>query len=86
LKDDTPERAQFVCENCSFSLIAGEQPTENLHMAFGASENTTVDASTVPRSRPATATTARPASDRSSAPATTAPSCWTASATTKAAQ
>jgi catechol 2,3-dioxygenase-like lactoylglutathione lyase family enzyme len=44
LKDDRPERAQFVCENGSFSLIAGELPTENLHMAFGASENATVDA------------------------------------------
>jgi catechol 2,3-dioxygenase-like lactoylglutathione lyase family enzyme len=41
---DTPERARFVGENGSFSLIAGGQPTENLHMAFGARENATVDA------------------------------------------
>ncbi len=44
VEDDTPERVRFVCENGSFSLIAGDDPTENLHMAFGASENATVDA------------------------------------------
>ena len=44
LKHDTPERAQFSSENDSFSLVAAEEPTENLHMAFGASENATVDA------------------------------------------
>ena len=44
LQDDTPERAHFVGENGSFSLIGGEKPTENLHMAFGASENASVDA------------------------------------------
>ena len=44
LEDDTPERAHFVGEYGSFSLIAGEEPTENLHMAFRASENATVDA------------------------------------------
>jgi catechol 2,3-dioxygenase-like lactoylglutathione lyase family enzyme len=41
LKDDTPERARFVGESGSFSLVAGT-PTEHLHMAFPADENSTV--------------------------------------------
>jgi catechol 2,3-dioxygenase-like lactoylglutathione lyase family enzyme len=43
LEDDTPERAQFAGSNGSFSLVAGDAPTEHLHMAFGAVENATVD-------------------------------------------
>jgi catechol 2,3-dioxygenase-like lactoylglutathione lyase family enzyme len=43
LKHDSPERAQFVGESASFSVVAGE-PTENVHMAFPANENGTVDA------------------------------------------
>jgi catechol 2,3-dioxygenase-like lactoylglutathione lyase family enzyme len=41
LKHDTPERARFVGESGSFSLLAGT-PTEHLHMAFPADENSTV--------------------------------------------
>jgi catechol 2,3-dioxygenase-like lactoylglutathione lyase family enzyme len=41
LKHYTPERAQFVGEGGSFSLVAGT-PTEHLHMAFPADENSTV--------------------------------------------
>ncbi|HET8872674.1 MAG TPA: VOC family protein [Gaiellaceae bacterium] len=41
LKDDAPERAQFVGESGSFTLVAGT-PTEHLHMAFPADENSTV--------------------------------------------
>jgi catechol 2,3-dioxygenase-like lactoylglutathione lyase family enzyme len=41
LKHDAPERAQFVGESGSFSLVAGT-PTEHLHMAFPADENSTV--------------------------------------------
>jgi catechol 2,3-dioxygenase-like lactoylglutathione lyase family enzyme len=44
LKDDTPERAHFAGEDGSFSLIAGDDPTVHLHMAFAASENAAVDA------------------------------------------
>jgi catechol 2,3-dioxygenase-like lactoylglutathione lyase family enzyme len=40
---DEPGRAQFVGEGGSFSLVAGE-PTENVHLAFGVSEDGTVDA------------------------------------------
>jgi catechol 2,3-dioxygenase-like lactoylglutathione lyase family enzyme len=43
LTTDTPERAQFSGGNGSFSVVAGE-PTENLHMAFPATDNETVDA------------------------------------------
>ena len=43
LNNDTPDRAQFVGESGSFSVVAGEA-TENLHMAFPAAENGTVDA------------------------------------------
>ncbi|HEX3254414.1 MAG TPA: VOC family protein [Gaiellaceae bacterium] len=42
LNHDSPERAQFVGGTGSFSLVAGE-PTENVHIAFPASENATVD-------------------------------------------
>ena len=35
--------AQFVGESGSFSLVAGD-PTENVHMAFPAARNETVDA------------------------------------------
>jgi catechol 2,3-dioxygenase-like lactoylglutathione lyase family enzyme len=43
LRRHTPERAQFVGESGSFSVVSGA-PTENLHMAFAANENETVDA------------------------------------------
>jgi catechol 2,3-dioxygenase-like lactoylglutathione lyase family enzyme len=41
LNHDSPERAQFVGGTASFSVVAGE-PTENVHIAFPASENATV--------------------------------------------
>ena len=41
LKHDTADRAQFVGETCSFSLVAGE-PTEHVHLAFPTGENATV--------------------------------------------
>ena len=40
---DRPDRAQFRGSSGSFSLVAGT-PTSNLHMAFPAQENATVDA------------------------------------------
>jgi catechol 2,3-dioxygenase-like lactoylglutathione lyase family enzyme len=43
LKHDAPGRAQFVGEGGSFSLVAGT-PTEHLHMAFPADENSSVAA------------------------------------------
>jgi catechol 2,3-dioxygenase-like lactoylglutathione lyase family enzyme len=42
LKLDTPERAQFVGQAASFSVVAGE-PTENVHLAFPAEANEAVD-------------------------------------------
>jgi catechol 2,3-dioxygenase-like lactoylglutathione lyase family enzyme len=50
LNDDEPERAQFTGASGSFSVVAGEhldvrpELTENLHMAFPASDDATVDA------------------------------------------
>jgi catechol 2,3-dioxygenase-like lactoylglutathione lyase family enzyme len=44
LERDTPERAQFGGETGSFSVLSGDEPTENLHMAFPAADNQTVDA------------------------------------------
>ena len=38
LSGDTPERAQFKGSSGSFSVVAGQAPTENLHMAFPADE------------------------------------------------
>jgi catechol 2,3-dioxygenase-like lactoylglutathione lyase family enzyme len=44
LGSDTPERAQFLGSGGSFSVVAGDQPTENVHLAFPATDNATVDA------------------------------------------
>jgi catechol 2,3-dioxygenase-like lactoylglutathione lyase family enzyme len=38
-----PERVQFGNEQGSFSVVADGEPTQNLHMAFPARENTAVD-------------------------------------------
>jgi catechol 2,3-dioxygenase-like lactoylglutathione lyase family enzyme len=43
LRRDLPERAQFVGSSGSFSVVMGT-PTEQLHVAFPADENATVDA------------------------------------------
>jgi predicted lactoylglutathione lyase len=44
LGTDTPERAQFTGESGgSFSVLAGDHLTENLHMAFPGHENQAVD-------------------------------------------
>jgi catechol 2,3-dioxygenase-like lactoylglutathione lyase family enzyme len=40
---DTAERTQFTGEPGSFSVLSGDHVTENLHMAFTASENQAVD-------------------------------------------
>jgi catechol 2,3-dioxygenase-like lactoylglutathione lyase family enzyme len=40
---DTPERVQFRATSGSFSLVAGT-PTEHVHVAFGASDDATVEA------------------------------------------
>src|SRR3954464_7202177 len=48
LNDDTPDRAQFLVGadalGGSFSLVSGDVPTANLHIAFAASEDAAVDA------------------------------------------
>jgi catechol 2,3-dioxygenase-like lactoylglutathione lyase family enzyme len=48
LGDDQPDRAQFlVGEDAidgSFSLVSGDQATEHVHLAFGASDDATVEA------------------------------------------
>jgi catechol 2,3-dioxygenase-like lactoylglutathione lyase family enzyme len=33
----------FACVSGSFSVLAGEEPTEHLHLAFPATDNATVD-------------------------------------------
>jgi catechol 2,3-dioxygenase-like lactoylglutathione lyase family enzyme len=43
LRRDLPERAQFVAESGSFSVVTGE-PAENVHVAFPVNSNETVDA------------------------------------------
>jgi catechol 2,3-dioxygenase-like lactoylglutathione lyase family enzyme len=43
LNDDTSDRAQFVGQSGSFSLVAG-RPTENVHMAFPATDDAVVRA------------------------------------------
>jgi catechol 2,3-dioxygenase-like lactoylglutathione lyase family enzyme len=41
---DEPDRAQFLGAGGSFSLVAGQEPTENLHLAFPAPDITTIEA------------------------------------------
>ena len=43
ISTDTPERVSFVGQAGSFSVLSGDHVTENLHMAFPASENQAVD-------------------------------------------
>jgi catechol 2,3-dioxygenase-like lactoylglutathione lyase family enzyme len=43
LMRDTPERVAFRGDSGSFSVLAGDHVTANLHMAFPASDNQTVD-------------------------------------------
>jgi catechol 2,3-dioxygenase-like lactoylglutathione lyase family enzyme len=43
LRRDLPERAQFVGESGTFSVVAGT-PTQNTHFAFETHDNSTVDA------------------------------------------
>jgi catechol 2,3-dioxygenase-like lactoylglutathione lyase family enzyme len=40
---ESAERTQFACVSGSFSVVAGERPTENVHLAFGAGDDETVD-------------------------------------------
>ena len=40
---ESAERTQFACVSGSFSVVAGEHPTEHVHLAFGASDDETVD-------------------------------------------
>jgi catechol 2,3-dioxygenase-like lactoylglutathione lyase family enzyme len=42
LGTDERERAMFRATSGSFSLVAGEQPTEHVHMAFAADDDATV--------------------------------------------
>ena len=40
---ETAERTQFACVSGSFSVVAGSEPTENLHLAFAATDDDIVD-------------------------------------------
>ena len=42
LGSDSPERAQFRGSSGSFSVVAGDQPTESVHLAFGAGDDEAV--------------------------------------------
>ena len=44
LGTDTDERVQFLGVEGSFSLVAGDAPTEAVHLAFAATDDATVDA------------------------------------------
>ena len=83
LAHDEPGRVQLSGPDYSFSLVRDERPlTEHVHLAFPARRTPRCARSTPPRSRPATRTTARPASARSITRATTARSCSTRTGTT----
>ena len=40
---ETGELTHFACVSGSFSVLAGDEPTEHVHLAFPASDNETVD-------------------------------------------
>ena len=40
---ESADRTQFACVSGSFSVVAGERPSENVHLAFAANDNETVD-------------------------------------------
>ena len=40
----SPDRSQIVGDSGSFSVVAGDEPTENVHIAFPATDDATVDA------------------------------------------
>ena len=40
---DLPGRMEFACVSGSFSIVANGHPTENVHLAFPATDNETVD-------------------------------------------
>jgi catechol 2,3-dioxygenase-like lactoylglutathione lyase family enzyme len=40
---ETGELTQFACVSGSFSVLAGDEPTEHVHLAFTATDNETVD-------------------------------------------
>ncbi len=40
---ETGDRTQFACVSGSFSVVAGSEPTEHVHIAFTATDNETVD-------------------------------------------
>jgi catechol 2,3-dioxygenase-like lactoylglutathione lyase family enzyme len=40
---ESAERTHFACVSGSFSVVAGERPTENVHLAFVAGDDETVD-------------------------------------------
>ena len=80
---ETGELTQFACVSGSFSVLAGDEPTEHVHLAFPASDNETVDRfhreatdGGLPRQRPS-----RRAA-RSTTRATTVRSCSTRTETT----
>jgi catechol 2,3-dioxygenase-like lactoylglutathione lyase family enzyme len=81
LNSDTADRAQFMGDSGSFSLVPGE-PTEHLHLAFRQARTPRWTPSTERPPKRATPTTAPPASGPSTTPATTAPSCSTRTGTT----
>jgi catechol 2,3-dioxygenase-like lactoylglutathione lyase family enzyme len=43
LVHDTPERVRFTDGAGSFSFVEGDEPTENVHLAFAAGDRATVD-------------------------------------------
>jgi catechol 2,3-dioxygenase-like lactoylglutathione lyase family enzyme len=40
---ESPGRTQFACISGSFSVVGGDAPSENVHIAFAADDNETVD-------------------------------------------
>ncbi len=43
LRHDSPERVSFATGGASFTFVQGDEPTEKVHVAFGAADRETVD-------------------------------------------
>ncbi len=81
LAADSSDRARFVGAHGSFCWSREHRPATSTWPSPRARTRRSRPF-TAPPPRPATGTTARPASGPSTTPATTAPSCWTPTATT----
>jgi len=82
LRHDSADRAQFSDGQGSFSFVAGDEPTENVHLAFGVHDFAAVERFHTSAMGAGYRDNGAPGSGRSTTPATTALSSSTPTRTT----